>query len=298
MGPGLHDFGEDFGNPHLDSCVFQFAAQNEDLEAKKSSRAEDLAKYFPRLEEKSYLEDTWAQWMLQRLATEWPARFSITRTDKSLRIQCGSDYLECDLKGQLLSSSMEAISSLDGLSCFVNEDFAIWDLSGEQDAMTALHICLPNHWSPASKLGKSFAQVHRPVAGMDYRDQGNRMGLHMLEQEPVVRFASGLSTDDRYNHHPMPPHGEDVVEWKGRDFDPASPSLFMRTERQVLWPDKVTRSIFFTIRTYFYDVKSLERDQISAVKDAVLSMSDQQLRYKGLFKQKNEVLSYLDGLMN
>ncbi len=80
----------------------------------------------------------------------------------------------------------------------------------------------------------------------------------IIDKEPFTRFAWGISTDDRLNHHPEPPVGYDPEEWRGRKF---SDQFFVRVERQNLIGLKEVDAFIFTIRTYFYDVEALNSEE-------------------------------------
>jgi hypothetical protein len=108
-----------------------------------------------------------------------------------------------------------------------------------------------------------------------------------------VRFAWGLSTDMRLNHHPEAPADHDPLDWEGRAFDPAKPKLFVRTERQTLTGVPQVQAVLFTIRTYFEDVQSLTQAQQNQLHDAIESMSHDTLRYKGLHADKEKLLNFL-----
>ena len=117
----------------------------------------------------------------------------------------------------------------------------------------------------------------------------------MIERGPYVRFAWGLSTDSRLNHHPQPPAGIDAQTWQGRHFDLNAPRLFLRLERQILWGFPTANAALFTIRTYFRDCATLRSDANLCTKlcAAIESMNAESLHYKGLFQSKPPILEWL-----
>jgi hypothetical protein len=115
----------------------------------------------------------------------------------------------------------------------------------------------------------------------------------MMEKGPFVRFAWGLSTDQRLNHHPQPPSGVDAEAWYGRNFNADRPALYMRVERQVLWPFRQQDASFFAIRPYFYDCAQLDRHQRNQLADALEGMSSATLEYKGLGEGQSAMCHWL-----
>jgi hypothetical protein len=117
----------------------------------------------------------------------------------------------------------------------------------------------------------------------------------MIDREPMVRFAWGLSTDTRLNHHPEAPLDVPVNDWLGRHFDRDRPRLFLRIERQVIWGLPEYDAALFTIRTYFRDCSVVKKDtnlrcKLSA---AIESMTPESLEYKGLAQSKANILAWL-----
>ncbi|WP_153796523.1 heme-dependent oxidative N-demethylase family protein [Foetidibacter luteolus] len=174
------------------------------------------------------------------------------------------------------------LSVFDALCCQVQEDFAICQLQEDDDWMAAIHLCAPNHWGAEDKTGKNFNAVHAPVPGMEKTQaHHSKMLQSIVHKGPFTRFAWGIATDNRLNHHPQPPPGIDADWWQGRKID-AHAQLYIRTERQNLVGFPETNAFLFTIRTYFYPVALLENHEKRALWSAVRSMSPQSLLYKGL----------------
>ena len=97
------------------------------------------------------------------------------------------------------------------------EDVVICQLAPEQDWLAAIHLCAPNHWAAHDKIGKPFNVVHGNIPGMEKINQHYFKMLELLVQKgPFTRFAWGLATDNRLNHHPEPPLGFDPILWQGR----------------------------------------------------------------------------------
>ena len=163
--------------------------------------------------------------------------------------------------------------------------------------MISIHLCYPNHWSAEEKIGRDFATVHLPVAGIEKINQRAKAIVNtMIERKPMVRFAWGLSTDTRLNHHPIPPSDIKSKEWLGRKFDINNPKLFLRIERQVMWEIPENNAAIFTIRTYFRDCKIIKTNPVlnHQLISAIQSMTPESLKYKGLSESKDDILNWLN----
>jgi len=174
-------------------------------------------------------------------------------------------------------------SLFDALCSQVEEDMAVCQIQGEQDWLAAIHLSAPNHWAPADKIGRPFGTVHGEVPGMEKLNQQYfKMLLTVIQKGPFSRFAWGISTDSRLNHHPIPPHGVGAKEWHGRSIGDGEGKIYVRVERQTLVGIPGCEAFLFTIRTYFYEIAELTAVEKNALMNAVDSMSPQSLEYKGL----------------
>jgi dimethylamine monooxygenase subunit A len=107
----------------------------------------------------------------------------------------------------------------------------------------------------------------------------------LVTKGPFTRLAWGIATDNRLNHHPEPPPGQQAQAWPGRRRGPGTSELFVRVERQNLLGLPEVHAFLFTIRTYFYALASLDAAEQAALLRAVESMSPAALQYKGLTGQ-------------
>jgi hypothetical protein len=159
---------------------------------------------------------------------------------------------------------------------------------GGDDRIVALHLCAPSHWRAEDKIGRSFADAHAPVPGMERSRQTGAARALMdaaVHRGPWVRFAWGITGDDRLNHHPDPPPGVDPGAWRGRAFDPnADPPFFVRAERQVLWGLPDVNAFVFAIRVYHRSGAVIRANphQRALLTAALQSMNTDARRYKNL----------------
>lgn len=304
--PGMLPLGKCFGNGAVDNWLFQidnsFASYRQ---VKLSSRAESLSKYFQTRNYTNFIATAVASVIITHLTQEHPQHFQI------LDLKDGISTLNCNLTQEKLHfdsnyqlQAVEAtvsppyISTLDALAAQVQEDITvICRRSNGKTFVSAIHLCFPNHWSAEDKIGKDFATVHAPVAGMEKINQkADAITNTMIIHSPMVRFAWGLSTDTHLNHHPEPaPNIQGDID-QGRNFDINNPQMYLRIERQVIWGLPLCDAAIFTIRTYFRDVKTLNHDEISQLISAIESMPHESLIYKGLLESRDGILTWLQNL--
>ncbi len=278
--PGLNTMAK---ADEKEQLVFQL---DEDYAAyrrnKHSCREEDIRKYHV---EKDLPADTIVavnQFLVSELAKEYPAEFSFSAREHSLHNARTGETLHWR-EDWIAIVGEKYLSLFDALCSQVQEDTAICQLEGEKDWLAAIHLSAPNHWSPADKIGKPFSAVHEPVPGMEKLNQQYfKMLVTAVQKGPFFRFAWGIATDTRLNHHPVPPPGVDPGHWHGRKIDADGGPIYLRVERQTLIGLPACNAFFFTIRTYFYDIDDLSTGEKKALLMAVESMTPQALAYKGL----------------
>jgi hypothetical protein len=305
--PGMMVFGSCLGNGQADRQVFQidenFAHYRQ---AKLLARAERLSKYYQTCNYSQAVAGAIARLMIERLTQEHPQFFIYEKsTANSLifhsKLTKETLYLDADWQLQQVEGSPvypAYTSTLDALAAQVQEDLTVICRGGDGcNWLSAVHLCYPNHWSAEEKIGKNFAAIHTPVAGIEkINRRADAIVNTMIACKPMVRFAWGLSTDIRLNHHPEPPPNLSVEQWEGRSFDPQHPRLYLRIERQVIWGLPEYEAALFTIRTYFRDCSLIKKDSLLRVKlcAAIESMSPESLIYKGLADSKANILHWLN----
>ncbi|MBD2564358.1 DUF3445 domain-containing protein [Nostoc linckia FACHB-391] len=305
--PGMMPFGFCFGNTQSDQQVFQI---DDDFthyrQIKLLSRAERLNKYYQTCNYSQTVAGAIARLIINRLTQEHPQHFNCQKSiDNILKFHSQltgeTFYLDANWQLQQVQSSPvfpAYASTLDALAAQVQEDLTIICRSADgRNWLSAVHLCYPNHWSAEEKIGRDFATIHAPVAGMEkINRRASAIANTMITHKPMVRFAWGLSTDTRLNHHPEPPPGVSVSKWQGRSFDPQHPQLYLRIERQVIWGLPEYEAALFTIRTYFRDCGVVRKNPVlrSKLYAAIQSMAPEALVYKGLVESKASILQWLE----
>ena len=305
--PGLYRFPHDFGNGLSEQQIFQFDETFPQYHTDKlTARAERLEKYYCRSGFDTAAAKTINRFIIQRLLHEHPLNFSLEQNKDKHTLHCrfSQETLTFDTEYNLRetssphSISRPFIDSFDALVCQVQEDLAVIRCTATgDDQVIALHLCFPNHWAAEDKIGKSFLDVHRPVPDMDrIKLSAGQLLQALVHKGPYIRFAWGISTDKRLNHHPVPPAETRQDIWEGRAFNLHEPKLYLRIERQVIYGFSKDCLVLFTIRTYFYDIAHIHKNHpghIPVLISAVESMSNQSMHYKGIQKDAPVMLDWL-----
>lgn len=297
--PGMVRLGSCFGNGVADEQVFQIDANFADYrESKVIARAERLEKYYQTYNYSDAVATAVGRLIVARLVCEHPQYFQIQQEDGFLALHCKLTqetlFFDDNYRLQQVEASTKPIpgyvSTLDALALQVQEDITVVCRgSNTHNWVSAIHLCFPNHWSAEDKIGRDFATVHAPVAGMEKINRcANAIVNTMIVRQPMVRFAWGLSTDTCLNHHP-------ANIWVGRPFDIDNPRLYLRIERQVIWGLRECDAAIFTIRTYLRDVNEIKDSSamLEHLVSAIRSMSTESLQYKGLLKYRDAILNWL-----
>lgn len=302
--PGLMPFGVDLGNGKVDQQVFQIDhSKAEFRQFKLLARNERLSKYYQTCDYPPLVASAIAQLIVDRLVQEHPHYFHYQKGTINLHNQLTGETLIFDPQWQLQQVEGSSrvcppyTSALDALAMQIQEDLAVVSRAADgSNWLSAIHVCYPNHWAAEEKIGKNFASVHQPVAGMEKINQRGAMIVNtMIDRRPTLRFGWGLSTDTRLNHHPEPPPDISDRQWYGRQFNLNNPRLYLRIERQVIWGLPEVNAALFVIRTYFRDCRLIKRDPVLQAKliAAIASMTSDSLIYKGLADSKDDILAWL-----
>ena len=282
--PGLIALQTDFGNGAVDKQVFQFDDQFKIYRDNKiKASAESVEKYICINAGVDLASIN--HFIAHTLSTQHPGYFSFNQH---------TNDLNCHLTDKQIQLNKH--KAFEELGMQVQEDLAVMQIDESGDGkVIALHLCAPNHWAAQDKIGKDFVSIHSPVPGMERINQRNReINNACLNKGPFVRFAWGLSADKFLNHHPQPSPGIPVKQWQGRQFNAEQPELYMRVERQTLQGFLKDRMVLFTIRTYFYDVMEISQQHKRSILDAIHSMDETTLNYKGLVKTGSNIIHWLE----
>jgi len=177
------------------------------------------------------------------------------------------------------------------LSLAFEEDFAIVD--GATASIPWLAVALPSHWAPETKVGRPFAEVHAPVAD-------NRLIVGAASH--LTRLVSGVERWERFvwtiTRHPRlhaHPARLDPAPWPASaDADTIAAIASWRTERQTFIPLPEHRQAVFTIHVQLQPLaEAMTPERAARVHDALASMSDAVLAYRGLAPVRDRLLDWL-----
>ncbi len=175
--------------------------------------------------------------LLDHLRRRWPERYADTVLDAALH-------------------------PLDAVARLVPEDLVLMverpiasDAGRTQMVLGAASVCFPNRWDLRSKLGRTLAEIHQPVALLNEQlaQPVDKFFERLTPERSFWRLGWGvLDTDDWYT----PLDGTASP----RPVDPAPERLFLRVERETLRRFSMTNAVLFTIRTYVTPIPVVAAD--------------------------------------
>ncbi len=167
------------------------------------------------------------------------------------------------------------------------EDFAIVD--ARSGTLPWLAVALPSHWAPEDKVGRRFSEAHAPVADNRLLLQAADALLRMVAgPERWERFVWTVTDQPRLHAHPARAGGP---RWQ----DTAVEQAWWRTEHQTFIPLPALAQAVFTIHV---EVRPLAEALATAAQagqlhDAIASMSEAVLAYRGLLAVREALLAWL-----
>jgi hypothetical protein len=178
------------------------------------------------------------------------------------------------------------------LALAVHEDLAVID--GASTRLRWLAVCVPSHWAPGEKIGRPFAEVHAPVADNALLvSAGAHLARLVTQPQRWERFVWNLTPHAGLDQHPRR-HPKPAWPLEG---GPAAvgAAAWMRTERQTFVPLPDEAQAVFTIHVGMDPLSEVARDPRRAhrLHDAVASMSDAVLAYRGLAAAREPLLRWL-----
>lgn len=284
---GLARFGTDFGNEQRDAQLFQFDKTFTHYRNNKLAVREHTINDYvctDAIDTQPLAEAT--KFILQHLCHEHPDKFSLHKSSQEMTLDCHLTNEQLIISNDYcLTSQHESKykNLFDALALQVSEDICLMQVTDAGTKLIAAHLCAANHWSARDKLLMDMPHLHQYVPGFadDNKEPEKLLQGISRKTEAYVRFAWGLCDQAVLNQHP---HAS--LESQSSD------DLFMRIERQVIWPVPDSEILLFTIRTYFRDCATLDEQQRIALIKAVNSMNKATLKYKNI--NKEDVLNKLN----
>lgn len=178
------------------------------------------------------------------------------------------------------------------LALAFEEDFAIVDSASARIPWVA--VCLPSHWAPESKAGRHFAEVHAPVADN---------ALLLAAGERLLKLVSGPDRWERFvwtvtRQPTLQAHPAHVprLPWPAdADADTIAAMAWFRGERQTFIPLPELGQAVFTIHIGVQRLADAVREAGRAARlaDALSTMSDAVLAYRGLSGARDRLVAWL-----
>ena len=193
----------------------------------------------------------------------------------------------------LAQAGAEGIAAQEPIELAFEEDFAVLEADGAM--LPWLCVCVPSHWAPEDKLGLPFSAVHAPVAdNAALLSAATHLVRLVTSGDRFERFVWTITPSARHDQHPLR-HAR--APWPGA-VDPGTfaAQCFLRAERQTFFPVAgVAGQAVFTIRVMLQPLLQAVqgREDAQRLHDALASMSDAVLAYKGLAPARERLLAWL-----
>ncbi|UJW80510.1 heme-dependent oxidative N-demethylase subunit alpha family protein [Hydrogenophaga sp. SL48] len=176
----------------------------------------------------------------------------------------------------------------DALAQGLQEDFVILhdDTGGMRTRF--LSVCFPSNWAPAEKLGLDFAAIHAPVADNALLQAGGQGIVDMaFRQASMLRHVWLLTPNGDLAQHPETRRTRwaDAVAQADAMGQRLIDQVFFRVERQTTLPLPALRRGVFFIRVMvcpLAEVLGVARGRAAELREALLSMSDAVVAYRGM----------------
>ena len=155
------------------------------------------------------------------------------------------------------------------------EDFVVFapDMK-DRLSMQMASVCFPSGWDPISKINKSFAEIHEPVADNEMLIKAsNHIATMITQKGPFTRSVWTVTNSP----HLVMTRADNQRSWNKEGIE----NMWYRAERQVTVP--LNDFALFFVRTYIVPLSSLDTNKI---KESVNTMTDEVLSYKDLHHVK------------
>jgi hypothetical protein len=169
-------------------------------------------------------------------------------------------------------------TKIEDIALYLEEDVAIM----HQGHLSSICFCFPSGFSPADKIGKSFAEIHGHIPESDrlLKASANISSAMAKKDAKYRRYVWALSSLSSLSQHPsyQRPDPKKIED------------LWFRTETQTSVGLGDDTSLFF-VKVEMIHLPQIwdDIDKRKLILDSVSSMSDQILEYKGITKIKTIV---------
>lgn len=233
--------------------------------------------------------------VLEKLALEWPEYVQVnaegvTHHLLGLKLSRAGKLERTDSRGvsERILERLETGNPLERVGDFLGlstqEDLVLM----HRDKSEWLHVLFPSSWRPSDKIGRDFADIHRPVVHSEklLRAAPNVMKA-MLERGPFERYVWLMVVGADLSQHP---------DLKKPDLEPIIQNTFLRFERQTTLALPTLERALFTIRVTMQPLLEIHHNPEKRQKLArvLRSMDRAALEYRGYANHRDVWLEWLE----
>ena len=205
------------------------------------------------------------------------------------------DVLHNRLTGEAWDLSAPHLDPLEVAGRLVQEDLCVIAGGPDGPVLAAAVLCFPTRWRLAEKLGRPLSVVHGPVP--NYAERLARPVDRLMGQLAPGRVVERMNwslVDDPALFQPGGKWRTDKAE--RITAANAGAMLYLRTERQTLWPLSSRGSVLFGIRVRVHPLAEACRRPADAARlaAAVRAMPEDMLHYKSVLPFRAALLAWLD----
>lgn len=172
--------------------------------------------------------------------------------------------------------NLPSVDNIVDLALYFEEDIAIL----HKGILSAICFCFPSSWVPASRIGKSLAEIHQPVADSQYLVAASTKLTNTMAACSLGSFKRQvwtITTNSALSNHPavFVDHADSIE------------NLYFRLETQTTEPlgDDLT-SIFF-VKVDVIPLVDIWQEYGRKIVDSINTMSENVLKYKKLTQIKS-----------
>ena len=180
------------------------------------------------------------------------------------------------------------------LELCLQEDVALLEADGGR--VPWMRICAPSHWAPEEKIGLPLAAIHAPVADSELLIRASQaLAQRVCDGQHWQRHVWTVSPSPRHDQHPRRSARQPWPQACGLAF---AQQCWWRVERQSFLPVPGQACSVFAIRLQLLPLVDAVAGPADAQRlhDALASMSDATLHYKGLAAARAPLLQWLRSL--
>lgn len=224
----------------------------------------------------------------------WPARGSVVPLPL-LGLEVDLEGSAWEVGASAAPAATERLLGLRGLDLLVegwllacSDDLVVLHRRGPgRLAAELLAVAFPSGWPVRERVGASLAELHGPVAdGERLLAASPALSEALLTKGPFLQHVWGLDPSGRLDRDPSAPDREPPS-------CPPPADWWLRVERQTTLPLPELDRALFCIRPYLVPLAALTAPQRAVLREAIASMSQEALRYKGIHEARDAIVAWL-----